>query len=327
MADDTLTFLTVCQQGSFLAAGRALGLATSTVSRRMDQLEARLGAKLLERSPRGLELTEAGRVYRDRSQGLERQLQEAEDAVRALMQRPAGRLRVAAPSALMRAPIGAVAVSYLQTYPEVTLELIGTDEDVVPDGHALHLAVRVSRRTPPEHLTCVRLGSVPMRVCASPDWARARPPLRDPAELAEHGCVVLGSDPDAARIRLRRGDQRRALTVPVALFTTSVAMARLAGREGLGPVGLPDAACSDLLASGALVELLPGWRLDPVSVVALYAGDRLLPLRVRAFLDALIEAFANFENKVANTPLVGAPGASQDGAHEELHPKEPGPPS
>ncbi|MCB9742382.1 MAG: LysR family transcriptional regulator [Alphaproteobacteria bacterium] len=320
MAEDTLTFLAVCREGSFLAAGRALGLATSTVSRRVDQLEAHLGVSLLERSPRGVELTEAGRLYRDRARGLERQLAEAEDAVRALMRRPAGRLRVAAPSALVRDPVGPAAVAYLKRFPEVALELIGTDEDVVPDGQTLHLAVRVSRRAPPEHLTRVRLGQVRMRVCASPAWVASRPPLTDPLALAELGCVVLGSGPEAARIRLRRGEESRTLTVPVALFTTSVQMARVAGCEGLGPVGLPEAACADLLAAGRLVELLPGWRLDPVSVVALYAGDRQLPLRVRAFLDLLAERFAKFENQFAESVVSQRAALGQAVSHEEPSP-------
>jgi DNA-binding transcriptional LysR family regulator len=291
MADDALTFLAVCRHGSFLAASEALGVADSTVARRVDQLETRLGTRLLDRSTRGLTLTEAGQLYREHADVAAEALRDAEDAVRAWMQRPAGRLRIAAPGALVRYAIAPVVVAYLRRFPDVAVEMVGTDEDVVPDGHELHLAVRASSSQPPGHLIARRLGHIPMVVAASPAWLEEHGPLDTPDELARHGCIVLGSAPSAARIQLSRGDEARTLTVPIAVFTTSISMARRAAAAGLGPVGLPEASCDDLLTSGALVEVLAGWTLAPVPVVALYAGERQLPLRVRAFLDALVAAF------------------------------------
>lgn len=285
MLDDSLVFLAVCRHGSLLGAGRALGLATSTVGRRIDGLEERLGARLFERGARGLTLTEAGRLFRDRAEVAQVAIDAAADAVRALMSRPAGRLRVAGPSTLVRGALGDVAIEYLQRYPDVTLEVVGTDEDVVPDGETLHAAVRVSSEAPPAHLVARTLGRVEMRVVASPGWERAHPHVVEPAHLADVGCAVLGGAPEANRVRFARGHERRDLVVAVALFTTSVSLARRAAVAGLGPVGLPAGTCDDLLASGALVELMPDWRLAPVPVVLLHAGDRNPPLRLRAFLE------------------------------------------
>jgi DNA-binding transcriptional LysR family regulator len=291
VADDALTFLAICRHGSFVAAAEALGVADSTVSRRLDHLEARLGTRLVERSTRGLTLTEAGCLYREQVQIAADALRHGEDVVRAWMRRPAGRLRIAAPSAMVRFFLAPLVVSYLERFPDVALEVVGTDEDVVPDGTTLHLAVRASLGEPPGHLKQRTLGVAPMVVAAAPSWVEAHGPVSSPEDLTRHGCIVLGSTPDAARVRMFRGDEECRITVPIALFTTSLALARRAALAGLGPVGLPRRGTARLLEAGTLVELLPGWTLASVPVVALYAGDRKLPLRVRAFLDALVEAF------------------------------------
>jgi len=89
-----------------------------------------------------------------------------------------------------------------------------------------------------------------------------------------------------------RDGEERALTVPIALFTTSISMARRVGLGGVGPVGLPEVSARDLLASGALVEVLSGWTLAPVDLTALHADGRKLSLRARAFVDLLKMSFA-----------------------------------
>ena len=292
MIEDASAFLAVCQHGSLSAAGRSLGVAPSTVGRRIGALEARLGAKLLDRSTRGLSLTEAGRVFRDRALIGRDLLLQAEDEVRSMMGRPTGRLRIAVPSALIRGLVADVVIAYARAYPEVAIEIVGTDEDVVPDGIELHLAVRASRVAPPAPVIQRKVGVVEMCVCASPEWIARHPPLSDPDQLREIGCVVLGSHPSAARVRLTRGDEVWAHPVRAALFTTSLTMARRAGIAGIGPVGLPAASCSGLIAQGVLEVVLPAWRLDPVDVVVLTADRRQRPAKIQAFLHHLATALA-----------------------------------
>lgn len=293
MGDDALMFLEVCRRGSFSAAGDVLGVADSTVARRLGQLEERLGARLVERSTRGLTLTEAGEVYREQVERAELALRDGEEAVRRWRDNPAGRLRVAAPMSLLRFGLGPVVRDYLARYPDVCLEVVGGDDDPVPDGRELHLAVRVSTGGPPPHLKQRLLAQVRMELVASPEWVAKHGTISSPDELARHRCVVLGSAPSAAHVRLHGPTGERRLTVPMALFTTSLSVARQAALDGVGPTGLPLDTCQGPLDRGELVSLVPDWELARVPVVALYAGDRAMPLRMRAFLDLLVQAYSS----------------------------------
>jgi DNA-binding transcriptional LysR family regulator len=282
----TTTFHEVCEAGSFRRAAQVLGVSVSTVSRQLDQLEEHLGTKLVERSSRRVTLTEAGRIYREHAAAAVGALRGGEDAVREVLTHPAGRLTVAAPAELVRGVVGRAAIAYLRSFPGVRLELLAVDQDLLPDGTAVHLVLAATRTPPPDHVVRRSLRSIPMRLCASRDYLAAAGDLAHPTELATRGCVVLGAGPRATHVPFVGPSGACTVVVGAALFTTSVALARRAALDGLGPAGLPLESCAADLERGRLVEMLPGWQLADVPLVA-YTAHRVVPMRVRAFLEVL----------------------------------------
>lgn len=284
-------FVAVAQQESFSKAARHLDLPTSTVSRRVTALEAELGVLLLERTTRKVQLTGAGRILFDRCLGHLTGLSEAEEALQAHCSEPRGRLRVAFPTGLSGYAASDIALQYLERFPHVRLEMVMTDERVVPDGQELHIALRAGESDARDASLIKRsLNAIPMVIGASPDYLAGHPAITHPRDLLGHGCIVLGHSPEAANIVLRRedGSDSQRLQVPIRLFTTSVSMCRRVALAGHGIAGLPEVTCREAVASGTFVPILPGWQLLDSPLTVYYPDQKTTPLRVRAFLDMLI---------------------------------------
>jgi DNA-binding transcriptional LysR family regulator len=284
-------FVAVAEHRSFSKAARRLDLPTSTVSRRITALEAELGVTLLERTTRQVRLTGAGRLLLDRCIGHLAGLGQAEEALQEFCSEPRGRLRVAFPTGLSRYAASDITLEYLERFPQVRLELVMTDERVVPDGQDLHIALRAGQSDALDASLIQRsLGAIPMVIGASPTYLAAHPAIAHPRDLLGHGCIVLGHSPDAANITLKRDDDSdtQNLRVPIRLFTTSVSMCRRVALAGHGVAGLPEISCREAVTSGTFVPVLPGWRLLDSPLTVYYPNQNTTPLRVRAFLDLLI---------------------------------------
>ncbi len=265
-------FVEVARRRSFSEASRALGMPSSTVSRKVAALEAQLGAMLVERTTRSVGLTGAGEVLLRACEGPLEGMVEAVEALQRFRSEPSGLLRVALPTAMAGYAGAEVTLAYLRRFPEVRLEVIATDEWVVPDWDRVHLALRAG-----------------WLLGASPAYLEREGRLAAPADLARRGCVVVGASAEAARVTLihRESGEEVTLEVPVRLFTTSLSLCKRVALAGVGVAGLPEVSCREALAEGRFVPVLEGWRLASPPLVALYPGDRSPPLRVRGFLDIL----------------------------------------
>lgn len=291
-------FVTVCRAGSFSAAARSLGCAVSSVSRRMDALEAELGARLLHRNPRKIQLTEAGALLLERSRPLLASIEELRSVIRGAHMQPVGRVRVSASTSFGQRYVAPIISAFLAEHRNVAVELRLEDAYVDLLETGVDVAVRIGQLAD-SRLKQTRLAPLRRVACASPAYLdRAGIPAH-PRELAEHDCVIIGGgvgregawqfkEPGPAHFRPR-------------FITSSPEAAIAAARAGAGIVHLPDWAVAEETAAGELLPVLEAYALPPSAK----AGVHLLwlpepPARVRAFISFFRTQFAAMRARAGN---------------------------
>jgi len=283
-------FVRVVEKGGFTAAAEDLRLSRAMVSKHVQDLEAHLGARLLNRTTRKLSLTEAGRVYYDRSTQLLAELAETEEVVGELQAKPRGRLRVNAPVSFGSLHLAAVIAEYMAAYRDVVVELTLNDRivDLVEEGY--DVAVRVARLAD-SSLIARRLAPCRHVVCASPGYLKRHGRPEHPADLARHN--FLGYSYSAA------GDERRfdgpdgsmSIQLKGTLQANNGDALCAAAVAGGGIAILPTfIAGSDILA-GRLMTILTQYRIPEIAIYALYPPGRHLSVKVRSFVDFLVPRF------------------------------------
>ncbi len=289
---DLATFAQVVEAGNFSSAARSLGTTPSTISRQIQRLERALGTRLFERSTRRIRLTESGmQVYRhcrdmmDAASG-------AVDAASQLVAQPRGRVSISAPISLAKSLIHPKIPGFLRTYREVEVQLVFDDRDIDPIRDHVDLVVRPTP-TPPQGLVARQLGTVRWMPCASPGYLRARGTPVVPNDLAQHDCLYLGDTLDDNRWTFRQGNHAQTIEVRGRYIANDVSARREAALEEWGVASLPEFAVEDDLRAGRLVQVLPEWLFEPRAysgpVWLLYPPNRLLPPKVRALIDWLVE--------------------------------------
>ncbi|WP_437905452.1 LysR family transcriptional regulator [Sorangium sp. So ce327] len=294
--DEIVLFTRVVQGGSFTAAATAVGMPKSTVSRKISDLESRVGARLLQRTTRTLSLTDVGRVYYEHCVRIVAALEEAELAVSQLQSTPRGLMRVTAPLAF--SVLGPIFAEYLRLFPDVQVDLVCTDRKVDVVEERFDLALRAGT-TPDTSLVARRLGAVRRRLVAAPEVKKALGEPNDIAELADHPCIVFA--PEGSSWELRSGPKIAEITVHPRLVVNDYEMLRSVARAGFGVALLPEYLCAEDLAAGRLMPVLPSWSAPEVPVFALYPSTRHLSPKVVAFLDLLRERLV-----LSTTPSVAA---------------------
>lgn len=280
--DEILIFTKVVQGGSFTAAATAIGMPKSTVSRKISELEARVGARLLQRTTRTLSLTDVGRVYYEHCIRIVAELEEAQLAVSQLQSTPRGQLRLTVPLAF--SCLGPIVAEYLRLFPDVQLDMVCTDRKVDLVEERFDLALRAGA-TPDTSLVARRLGVVRRRLVAAPEVARGLGGLKEIAELSDHPCIVFA--PEGSTWELRSGAKAFELTVRPRLLVNDYEMLQSVARAGFGVALLPEYLCVEDLRAGRLLPVLSSWSAPEVPVFALYPSTRHLSPKVVALLDLL----------------------------------------
>jgi DNA-binding transcriptional LysR family regulator len=281
-------FAEVVSAGSFSAGARALGIPKSSASRSVQQLEDSLGVRLLERTTRRLRLTEAGREYYERVASALSGLSEARAAVMELQDTPKGTVRMAAPAAWGSWLLAPVIAQFVQTYPDIHIDLTLTDGDVdlVRDG--LDLALRVGRLE--DSSVIVRtIGSVDLGLFASTTYLERRGVPQRLADLAEHDVIAFRGDGRGDRLRLQGPDGIEFVNVRGRVETDAFSFVFESVRLGVGIALLPLGGC---VAHVRLVRVLPELVEPGCPCSIVYPSSRHLPHRVRLLRDALITMFA-----------------------------------
>ncbi|MGX1692560.1 LysR family transcriptional regulator [Brevundimonas naejangsanensis] len=275
-------FTAVAEQASFSAAARRLGLSTSAVSREIARLEDRLQTRLLHRTTRRVELTDAGRDFLARCRRLIDERDEALAAVQPDDQAPRGLLRMTCSVSYGERFIAPAVNAFAKLNPELRIELDLDNRlrDLVGDGY--DLAVRFGHLTD-SRLMARRLASRRLILCASPDYLARRGAPRDLSEIASHDGLI-GS---AEHWRFTEAGREVSLRPTGRWRCNSGAAVLDAALQGLGLCQLPDFYVAEALASGVLVSLLDNQRPPDEGVWAVHPHPRHVPPKVRAMIDWL----------------------------------------
>lgn len=282
------TFVGIVEAGSLTAAADRLGVSLAAVVRSLAALEESLGVRLLNRSTRRIALTEEGRDYLERSRRLMADLADMENAVTARRTRPSGRLVITAPVMFGRLHVAPVVTDFLAEHPEMSVELLLVDRVLDLLDESIDLALRIGA-LPDSGLVAVPVGSTRRVTCASPGYiARHGRPMH-PAELAGHAVIRLTGLGDGHEWHFERVSERGSehVRVPVrsSFATNQVDVGLDACRKGVGCGRFLAYQVRASEAAGELERLLDDWAPPAVPVSLLYPHGRLLPSRVRAFLD------------------------------------------
>ncbi len=290
--NDLYYFSRVVEHGGYAAAGRALGIPKSKLSRRILELEERLGVRLLQRSTRKLTVTEVGQEYYRHCVAMLVEADAAQEAIDRSRSGPQGLIRVSCPPTLVCFSIGQLIARFMAENPRVMVELESTSRRVDVIGEGIDVAIRV--RFPPfedSDLAMRVLGESPQRIVGSPKLIAGLPHPINPADLAAMPSLGLGplnrehvwqlSGPDGASVRIPHTPR---------LVTDDMSQLLYAATEGVGVVQLPDIVADEAIASGALVNLLPDWTPAAGTVQAIFASRRGLLPSVRGLIDYLATA-------------------------------------
>lgn len=294
-------FIRAAELGSLSAAAREQGTTQPTVSKALVALEEALGVRLLERSTTGLSLTDQGQRFYTRAKLV---LEEYDDAVADAQGQTAqakGLLRVNAPVALGQLRLTALVHAFLARYPDIELELILNDRfaDLVEEG--VDVALRLGG-TLPQHVVARRIGVSARLLVAAPAYLEAHGTPQHPPDLSAHNYVRFAWLPGGDEVELHNDSTRVTVHTRGRFRVNNALSIRQTLAMGAG-IGLcPAWLVSDLLTTGALVHVLPGWRGAAQELFVMAPSRRYQPLRAKLFIDFVADQVLTWDGFDQETP-------------------------
>ncbi|GAB7126449.1 LysR family transcriptional regulator [Silvimonas sp. JCM 19000] len=290
--NDMLYFAEVVERGGFAAAGRVLGIPKSRLSRRLQELEARLGVRLLQRTTRRLALTEIGELYYRHCQAIRDEANAAAEAVERVHAAPRGTIKMTVPVTLAQTVIGEVIPGFLARYPQVRVNMQVTNRviDLLEEGVDVALRVRFTLQDSAS-LVVKQLGMTGGTLVASPaQLARQGQPTR-PEELSWLDTLAMNATDGRATWNLigPHGEEHQLIHYPRYVADDMVTL-KYAAVAGIGAMFIPEYLCQTELNNGQLIPVLPDWAPARAYVHAVFPSRRGLVPAVRHFLDYLDEA-------------------------------------
>ena len=286
-------FARVVESGSFTEAARRLGISTALASKYVRQLESRLGAQLLNRTTRSVSPTEVGRAYWERCNRIITEFEELEDSVADQHGQPRGQLRIAGSRAFGEDMLVPAIGSFLENYPDITVDLTLDERmvDIVAEG--FDMAIRVGELAD-SSLIARRVAAYPYFICASPKYLDANGTPKTPQDLSAHSCIINTGISPANQWQFAINGQKTQITVPPSVRVNTARATATLIKAGRG-IGLClYSTVKDDLASGDLVRVLRNFEAYDRSVYAVYPQSRHLTGKVRAFVDHLLATFAQY---------------------------------
>lgn len=284
-------FIRVVETGSFSKASADLGLTQPTATKHVAALETRLGARLLHRSTRGVTPTEVGAAYYDKCKVIARELEEADSLAALLQSRVQGTLRISTSVAFGRRVMTPLVLGFMRQHPELQIDLGFDDRYVNLIEQGVDLAIRMGRLAD-SSLGARYLGTNPWVLVAAGDYLRRRGTPASPQDLSTHDALIYSSVQGDERWHFSGGDEARQ-TVPVKgpLRSNNLSALLAAARAGFGVAALPWYVAHASVREGAVHALLPGWALPEQEIHAVFSSPRLLPTKVKGFIDFLQQRF------------------------------------
>lgn len=286
----TLIFTKVVEQGSFVGAARLLRLPKTTVSRKVQELESRLGAQLLNRTTRRLGLTEAGNIYYEHSQNIARDLSEAESAVSQLQAGPRGWLRFTAPYSIGIDKIAPLLGEFGARYPDIRAEMLLNNESLDLIGGEIDVAIRLGE-LPDSNLVARRLGVLHTQVYAGTAYLERHGEPQHPDELTGHRVLALTKHRQGNRYQwdLDDGSGPSAFPIDPVLVVNDPAALKGALLCGEGLALTADVMAKPAVEKGAVKRVLAGWKGNDYPLNAVFPRGHAQSPKVRAFVDFMVE--------------------------------------
>ena len=299
--DDFYCFALVVEHGGFSAAERATDIPKSKLSRRVYNLEERLGVRLIQRSSRRLAVTEVGmNVYRH-AQVMMNAAQAAHDLVDHLSIQPRGVIKVSLPVSIAQHEIARILPDFLKMYPEIKVQLIVSNRrvDVINEGIDLALRVRSNLTDDDPSLVIRQFEKIEQHLFASQAYLNEFGSPKHPDELTDHRILSMVDEHLDQHLILhdQQNHQKKVKVNPTVMGSDLMMLAKLVS-QNCGIALLPDSVVGEYVATGRLVHVLPDWKAPHGIFHAVYPSRRGLLPAVRVFIDYLVEHLGK-----AHTPL------------------------
>ncbi|HDC4393620.1 TPA: LysR family transcriptional regulator [Enterobacter cloacae] len=293
--NDMALFVEVVKAKGFRRATNATGIPSSTLSRRISELEKSIGLRLLHRSTRKIELTEAGQIYFERCRRIVDEARLAHEELGDILAQPSGVLRVSLPVDFAITYLAPLITEFADLYPGITFEFDLTSKNVDLISEPSEVAIRMGE---PENslLIARKLITLTAHLYASPDYLKRSGIPRSPLELEHHECLGMLK---ANSWTLHRGVEQQNVSVSSRYELNSVGMLRRLSVLGQGIILMPEAIVTDELTAGSLIEILPEWHAAP-QPVWLLTETRLLPAKIQQFIDFLRERLSRAPGILGN---------------------------
>lgn len=287
--NDLQFFVQAVENGGFAAAARRLGVPKSTVSKRVGELEARLGVRLIHRTSRSFTLTELGRDFFEHARASIIEAENAENIVRTRLGEPSGMVRLTTSVPTAQFTLAPHLQALAERHPKVLLSLHVTDRfvDIVQEG--FDIAIRSHQQPLPDSaLVQRRLAVHDFFVVASPAYLERHGVPLQPEDLADHHAIVAGPSDTTWRLHARDGSTRDVIVKPVMAADEPFVLLRAAA-AAIGLTALPTSVCRSAIEDGTLVRILPDWTAGQITTTILVPHRRGQLPSVRAVVDFLIE--------------------------------------
>lgn len=287
LLNDMALFVEVAKAKGFRGASAATGVPNSTLSRRISALEKAIGLRLLHRTTRKVELTEAGQIYFERCKRIVDEAKLAHETLGDMLAQPSGRLRASLPVDFAVIYLAPLIAEFAERYPGIVFDFDLTPRQVDLVSEPFDVAIRIGE---PEssHLIARPLVSLAQHLYAAPRYLERSGEPTAPNELAQHECLNILKDRPWS---LHHGDESIQISTSSRFTLNNVGLIRRLATLGMGIALLTDEVVTDDLAAGRLVRVLPQWQGRPIPVYAL-TETRLLPAKTQRFIEFLKERLA-----------------------------------
>ena len=288
--DELDVFVTVVQEQGFSAAAKRLDSTPAAVSRRVKALEQRLGVRLLQRTTRKVQLTEAGELYFREVSRLLSELRNVEQQLDEVTGQATGELRIVAPMSFGQRRLAPVVARFAVAHPKLRVSLMLEDRETDIVGEGLDLALRIAYPSD-SSLVARPIAPVPRYICASPAYLARRGTPKTPRELLQHDCLHYNVISEREEWTFGGADGDETIVIKGVFCSNNGEVLAEAAMQGLGITLLPDFIVEGALAEGRLVRILDDRERSPLSLFVLYPSRHHVPAKTRLFIDYMIEQF------------------------------------
>lgn len=291
--NDLYYFAKVIEYGGFSAASKELMITKSLLSRRVAELEKRLGVHLLNRTTRQVSVTEVGQIYYQHCKAMLVEADAAEEAIERLSSEPTGTVKISCPTNMLHINMDKLFNKFMQTYPKVKLHIEATNRKVDLINERIDVALRI-RPLPlkDSDLVVRQLAIARQYIVASSQLAVQHFSIRSPDELSQLPILMMESiQPEYQWNLFNTEDQEYIFKCEPRLTTTDLHTLHSATLAGLGISKLPDILIKGDLKSGKLVKIIPAWEPKPELIHLAYTSRRGLLPSVKALIEFLVNEF------------------------------------